>query len=246
MRFLINSPRKRKAVKRRRATLGRKANGQFVKRAKSARRRVRRTQGQTQSSGGSTVAKRRRRRRSVVRHAAPRRRRRRAVVRLASNPRRRRRRTAVARHHTTRRRYRRNPGGTGVVATIKQGVKDGALILVGQAAQGRVAAIVGKVVPIGGLPGAVITDVGSAVAITMLARKFSPANARMIAGGAFANAVRRVVAAVSPGTAALLGDGGDDYLIDGQPGVLSAWPDQQLGAYPGGLGDSADDHVVYS
>jgi hypothetical protein len=134
-----------------------------------------------------------------------------------------------------------------VVATIKQGVVDGALVLVGQTAQGRLSALAGKVVPIGGLPGAVISDVGSAVVVTMLARKFLPGRARMVSAGAFANAVRRAVSAVSPGVASMLGDGDDiQYLPDGVPGMISAWPDQQMGAYPGGLGDAADDHVVYS
>jgi hypothetical protein len=246
MYYLINPARKRKARKakaRKRTSLKRKANGQFVKRAKAARRRVRRTKAGAKEGG--TMA-RRRRRRSTVRHTAPRRRRRRrSVVVLRSNPRRRRRRTAVARRVHHRRRYRRNPGGgSGIVATIKQGAMDGALVLVGQTAQGRASALVSKMVPVGGLPGAILADIGSAVAVTMLARKFLPGRARMVSAGAFANAVRRTVSAVSPGVGAMLGDG-DGYMslpmeYYDQGGGVGAYPDQ-MGAYPGGgLGDAED------
>lgn len=247
--FLINPASKkrgRKAAKRRkrRVALKRKANGQFVKRAKSARRRVRRTKAGAKG-GGITVAKRRRRR---VRHAAAprRRRRRRSVVVLRSNPRRRRR-----RHHIThRRRYRRNPGlGGGVVSTIKQGVKDGFLVLVGQAAQGRASALAGKFVPIGGIAGEAVTGLGSAVVVTLAARKFAPGAARIIAAGAFSNAVKRLVAAVSPGAASLLGD--SDYMsipteYYDQGGGVGAYPgagELGMGAYPGGgLGDNVDEY----
>ena len=238
MHFLTNGPAKKRSVRRRKA-----------KRATVARRRVRRTRRQTQKSGGKTMATRRRRRRSTARRAAPRRRRRRrSVLVLRANPRRRRRSVRRRVHH--RRRYRRNPGGSGIVATIKQGVVDGALVLVGQAAQGRASSLVSRVVPIGGLPGAAIADVGSAVVITMLARKFLPGRARMVSAGAFSNAVRRIVSTVSPTAAALLGDG-DDYtafpvgtdLYEAQGGV-SAYP--AMGAYPGGgLGDAAEDLSGY-
>lgn len=187
------------------------------------------------------ATRRRRRRRSTVRRAAPRRRRRRSVALVRSNPpRRRRRRRIVARRHH-RRRYRANPGGTGIVSTIKNGVVDGALVLVGQAAQGRASALVSRVVPIGGLPGAAIADVGSAVAVTILARKFLPGRARMVSAGAFSNAVRRVIAAVSPTAAAMLGDGDVSYYDPHFVGQ-GAYPDQ-MGAYPIGIGDNADDNV---
>lgn len=249
MYFLINPSHKKKAKARKgrkRVALKRKANGQFVKRATTARRRVRRTK--AGAKGGGSMA-RRRRRRSVARHTAPRRRRRRrSVVVLRANPPRRRRRRAAT-SHSKRRRYRRNPGIStgGIVSTIKQGAVDGALVLVGQTAQGRASALVSKVVPVGGIAGAVIADVGSAVAVTMLARKFLPGRARMVAAGAFANAVRRTIAAVSPTTAALLGDGEE---VSGLPygagyevgGGIGAYPEVGMGAYPGGgLGDGADD-----
>lgn len=195
------------------------------------------------------MAKRRRRRAATARRAAPRRRRRRRAVAVRTNPPRRRRRRSVVARRVTRRRYRRNPGGTGIVATIKQGAVDGALVLVGQAAQGRASSLVSRVLPIGGLPGAAIADVGSAVVVTMLARKFLPGRARMISAGAFSNAVRRVVGAVSPGAAALLGDGdGLPYGVGYDPNAYvgqGAYPDN-MGAYPGGgLGDSADDLSGY-
>lgn len=194
------------------------------------------------------MAKRRRRRRAAT--TTHRRRRRRSVTLSINRPRRRVRRRY---HSNPRRRYRRNPGGTGIVATLKQGVKDGALVLVGQAAQGRASALAGKFVPVGGIAGEAITGLGSAVLVTMAARKFLPGGARFVAAGAFANAVRRLVSAVSPTAAALLGD--DDSMGDGaafgvptgalysagnvlDDGGMGAYPGGGLGAYPGGgLGD---------
>jgi hypothetical protein len=188
------------------------------------------------------MARRRRRRRAATTH---RRRRRRSVTLSINRPRRRR----VRRHHSNpRRRYRRNPGmGGGIVSTIKQGVKDGAMVLVGEVAQGRASALAGKFVPVGGIAGEAITGIGSAVIVTIAARKFLPGGARFIAAGAFANAVRRLVSAVSPTAASLLGDG---EVIGGMPvGALysagnvlddgmGAYPGGGLGAYPGGgLGD---------
>lgn len=189
------------------------------------------------------MARRRRRRRAATTH---RRRRRRSVLVLRANPRRRSRR----RVHHRRRRYHRNPGGAGIVSTIKQGVKDGAMVLVGEVAQGRASALAGKFVPVGGIAGEAITGIGSAVVVTIAARKFLPGGARFIAAGAFANAVRRLVSAVSPTAASLLGDTGDGAVIGGVPtGALysagnvmddgmGAYPGGGLGAYPGGgLGD---------
>jgi len=124
-------------------------------------------------------------------------------------------------------------------------VKDGALVLLGQAAQGRASALAGKFVPVGGIAGEAITGLGSAVIVTIAARKFMSGSARMIAAGAFSNAVKRLVAAVSPGTAALLGDG--DYMAlpteyYDQGGGVGAYPEVGMGAYPGGgLGDSVDE-----
>lgn len=234
MYFLIN-PKDKKVRKTRKRS----------RRAKVARRRVRRTQRQTQSGKGTAMATRRRRRRRRHAVATPRRRRRRrsVVTIYRANPRRR---SSRRRRVTHRRRYRRNPGGTGVLATIKNGAIDGTLVLVGGAVQGRVAGFVAKVVPLSGLPGVLVSDVGSAVAVTMLARKFLPGRARMVSAGAFANAVRRVVTAVSPTAGALLGDGeqiGGGMPIGGlyEAGALNAYPEQQMGAYPGGgLGDTDD------
>lgn len=188
------------------------------------------------------MAKRRRRRRAATTH---RRRRRRSVSLSINRPRRRSRRRV---HH--RRRYHRNPGGSGIVSTIKQGVKDGAMVLVGEVAQGRASALAGKFVPVGGIAGEAITGIGSAVVVTIAARKFLPGGARFIAAGAFANAVRRLVSAVSPTAASLLGDTGDGAVVGGIPtGALysagnvlddgmGAYPGGGLGAYPGGgLGD---------
>lgn len=256
MLFLTNpaTKKKRKRTVGARPAKKRRARGKLQGAAKAAflrrmaaGRRKRRAVVRTRTATGGTVAKRRRRR-AVVRRAAPRRRRRRAVA-LAVNPRRRRRR--VVRHH--RRRLHRNPGMGSVVGTIKQGVKDGALVLIGQTAQGRASALAAKFNPISGIAGTAINEIGSAVLVTMAARKFAPGLARMASAGAFSNAVRRLVATVSPGTAALLGDGSAGYYTPApygydmlEQGHMGAYP--QMGAYPGGgLGDQAgDEHMVYS
>lgn len=132
------------------------------------------------------------------------------------------------------------------MSTIKNGVMDGALVLVGQAAQGRASSLVSRFVPISGIAGTAISDVGSAVAVTILARKFLPGRARMISAGAFSNAVRRLVSAVSPTAGALLGDGdGLPYGTGYDPSLVAgtgAYPELAMGAYPGGVGDSADEH----
>jgi len=134
------------------------------------------------------------------------------------------------RHH--RRRYRRNPGfGGGIIGTLGNGVIDGLKVNVGEAVQGRVAAMVAKVVPISGIVGAAISELGSAVVLTIAARRFAPAHAKLIAAGAFANANRHLLTAISPTAGALLGDD-----------LYGAYPGGGLGAYPGGgLGDGDGD-----
>jgi hypothetical protein len=207
--LFLDNPRKRRRRKARRT------------RAKVARRR-RRASTTARNTRGQFMA--RRRRRASVRHTAPRRRRRRRHV-VALAPRRRRRRAVV--HH--RRRYRRNPGmGSGIIGTLKTGIINGLKVNIGEAIQGRAASAIARVVPIGGIAGTAIAELGSAVAIALGARKFAPAHATMIAAGAFANANKHVLTAISPTAGALLGD------------VYGAYPGGGLGAYPGGgLGDAS-------
>lgn len=199
-----------------------------------------------------------RRRRRRVRHAAAaprRRRRRRSIVRYAANPvrRRRTRRYRANSHRRARRHYRRNPGlAGGIVSTIKQGAVDGAMVLAGQTVVGRLSDLVQSKLPIQGIAGSGIANVGSAVAVALIAKKAIPGQARMITAGAFAAAIKRIVTGVAPGVGGLLGDTGYDTAV-GYPGVHSygAWasppvviapaPHSRMGAYPGGgLGDDAN------
>lgn len=212
--LFLDNPRKRRAHKRK-------------ARAKVARRRKRRTPKSTRNTRGQFMARRRRRHR---RHVA-RRPRRRSVTLSINRPRRR-------RHHINprRRHYRRNPGmGSGIVGTLKTGIINGLKVNIGEAVQGRVAAGIAKVLPLSGIAATAISELGSAVAIALAARKFAPAHATMVAAGAFANANRHVITAISPTAGALLGDSGDMY---------GAYPGGGLGAYVGGgLGDSDASYI---
>lgn len=239
MLFLDNPRKKRRKVRR--------------ARAKVARRRKRRTPNTTRNTRGQFMARRRRRRH--VRHSAPRRRRR--SVTLSINPPRRRRR----RHHINprRRHYRRNPGmGTGILGTLKNGIINGLKVNIGEAIQGRAAAGIAKVLPLSGIAATAISELGSAVAIALAARKFAPAHAGFISAGAFANANKHVIAAISPTAGAFLGAypggglgayvggglGDADYIGGGIPeGAITEVPGYTgMGAYPGGgLGDGAMD-----
>jgi hypothetical protein len=182
---------------------------------------------------------------------------------LAANPRRRRVRRRYHANPRHRRRYRRNPGvASGVVGTIKQGAVDGALVLVGQAAQSRVSALLGGFLPASintGIVGAGITNVGTAVVIAIASKKVIPSHARMITAGAFATAVKGLVNAVAPSVGAMLGDTGYAAPV-GYPGAfasgLGAWaqppvalpaPSSRMGAYPGGgMGDGEEYSGIYS
>jgi hypothetical protein len=147
-------------------------------------------------------APRRRRRRALAvvrRAAAPARRRRRKAV-FASNPPRRHHRRRVARHH--RRRFSRNPGisTSGIVGGIVQGLKDGAVVVAGQVAARKIRGAITGMLPaatqtsLKSGAGYVALSIGSAVAVSIAAKKFLPAQARMAAAGAFSEAINAALA----------------------------------------------------
>ena len=141
--------------------------------------------------------------------------------------------------------------GSGIIGTLKSGIINGLKVNIGQAVQGRAAAAVARVLPLSGIAGEAVSQLGSAVAVALAARKFAPAHATMIAAGAFANANRNVITAISPSAGALLGaypGGGlggylgdaDAHYIGGNipQGASEAYGVSDYGAYPGGgLGD---------
>jgi hypothetical protein len=158
----------------------------------------------------TAMAKRaRKRRRKASTSAAPRRRRRRvlrrnpgAFARLRSNPRKRRRRrsVAVATRSTRRRRYRRNPGLGGVVGTIVQGLKDGGAVVGGQVAARKIRGAVTGLLP-ADMQAKVRTGVGhialsiaSAVTVSLVTKRFLPGYSRMVAAGAFSEAINAALA----------------------------------------------------
>lgn len=158
----------------------------------------------------ATVRHHRRRRRSSARKS-----RRFAAVRAyLPNPRRRRRRS-----------YRRNPFGGGIVSTLKSGVKDGLVVLAAGVATRKAIGFVSGVNPLKGLPGAAVTGLGSAVAVSLIARKFAPNYSRLIAAAAFAEGLKGVLAATP--VAPFL----SDYITDTQ-GIGEWSTDEGYGAWP--------------
>lgn len=133
-----------------------------------------------------------------------------------------------------KRSYGRNPpllsGGVGgVIGTIKRGVRDGLVILVSQVGTKKAITVIGGFNPIKGMAGTAITGLGTAVGVTMAARKLTPNFAALVSAAAFAEALRLVLAAspVGPYLA--------DYTADGSMG------DDEFGAWAGsGLGDGED------
>lgn len=164
------------------------------------------------------MAKRKRARRtsSRRRRRSARKQRRFAAVRAyLPNPRRRR-----------RRHYRRNPVfGGGLVTTLKNGVKDGLIVLGAQAATRRVMVFVGGFNPLKGIPGVAVTGLGTAVAVSLLAKKMLPRQAGLISAAAFAEGLRGVIAATP--AAPLFAD----YITDTQQ--IGEWTsDEGYGAWP--------------
>ncbi len=189
------------------------------------------------------MAVRRRRKRRVS--AAPRRRpvrrrrRRRSVAVVAAAPRRRRR-SSVARRRSSVRKFRRNPDTVrGMLGTIKQGVKDGALVLAGEVVQNKTTALADKFVPQFGAGVAAqmarvgLVNLGVASAIAIASRKFVPGYSRMVTAGAFSRGLANIIATTP--IAPLLGDGVvyDDGMggYEEVGGGVGAYP--ALGAYPG-------------
>lgn len=146
------------------------------------------------------------------------------------------------------RRFRRNPDTVrGIVGTIKQGVKDGALVLAGEVVQNKATALADKFVPQFGSGVAAqmarvgLVNLGVASAIAIGTRKFLPGYSRMVTAGAFSRGLANIIATTP--AAPLLGDGvvyddagmGDDYDGVGayaQPAQLGAYAQPGLGAYP--------------
>lgn len=133
-----------------------------------------------------------------------------------------------------------NPGN--IVAIIKTGVKDGAVILASQIATKKAIDLASRYVPVSGIAGAAITGLGVPVVIALVARKALPAYARLATAAAFAEGVRRIVAASPAGP----------FLSDvvnavNQNEEYGAWPAPQvgpgMGAYPGGLNDYDEAYV---
>lgn len=191
------------------------------------RRRVRRAR---KSIAKSSAPRRRRRRVAVARRASaatPARRRRRVRRAFASNPPTRRRRVR------RRRTFRRNPGlgsARGVVDNIVQGLKDGATVVGGQVIARKIRGAITGMLPASAQTavksgaGYVALTIGSAIAVSLAARKFLPAQARMAAAGAFSEAINAALAQTP--IAPYLGAFGPRRIVPvagRRPGV-SAWP----------------------
>jgi hypothetical protein len=209
-----------------------------------ARRRVRRARKTLHKN-----APRRRRRRATavaVRASAPvkRRRRRRAV--FASNPVRHRR--TVRRH---RRKFARNPGVSsstrGIVGSIVQGLKDGAVVVAGQVAARKIRGAITGMLPstsqtaVKSGAGYVALSIGSAVAVSIAAKKFLPAQARMAAAGAFSEAINAALAQTP--VAPYLGAFGPRRIVATRRAGVGAWA-QPVAVAAGRAGVGAWPRVV--
>lgn len=210
-----------------------------------------RRKARSRSSGGTMARRRSRkggRRRASVRHrrrAVVRRRRRRSGTAAVAL---RRRGVTVYRSNPPRRRrrsYRRNPFGSagGLVTTIKNGVKDGAVILASQIATRKALNLAQGVIPIKGIPGVAIAGLGVPVIITLVARKVAPNFARLASAAAFAEGLRDILSATPVGP--FLADVID---ADNMSNDMSAYPAPQvppnMGAYPGGGLADADEYAA--
>lgn len=230
MLFFNNPHRARKRSKKRVASV--------VRRRKSRRRSVRRL---TARSTGGNMARRKRARRAT--RVSRRRRRRTTTTAVAlqrrgrtvyrSNPRRRR------RHRS----YGRNPSFGGILGTLKNGIKDGAVVLAGEIAASKVINLVDRVNPIGGIAGDAINGLGGAVAVSFLARKFAPNYSRLIAAAAFAQGLRKILSStpVAPYLSSYESLGGDaQYGAYQEVGSgMSAWPGAAAS-----FGDAGEDVMV--
>jgi hypothetical protein len=178
----------------------RTASGRFTKRAHTKRRRHRRN-----PAAGTRLSRRssRRARRRYTNLTAHRK------GYYPNRPRRRRR--FRANSHRRRRSYRRNPGFG--LDFLVSGLKDGAVVFAAQVANRKVANLVQQYVPglsivsAAGTPslvGIFGSRVIAASAVTLLARKVTPNLARLVAAGAFADAIGATLANV-PSVAPYLG-----------------------------------------
>lgn len=215
----------------------RKRGKKSKNRRRASRRRNQRRTARVRSTGGSMARRARKRRASSSR----RRRRRRSGSKTPAVALRRRG-VTVYRSNPRRRRYRRNPfgggGRRGIVGTLTEGVKDGAVVLVSQVAARKAINLASGFNPIGGIAGQAITGLGVPVLITIAARKMLPKQAKLVSAAAFAEGMRGLLAQTPVGPFLA------DYTADGSflPAMevndqLEAWPSvPQIGAYPT-LGD---------
>ena len=141
-----------------------------------------------------------------------------------------------------RRRYFGNPGGT-ILTTLKSGVKDGAIILVAQVITKKAIDLIAPRIPLPGIAGVIVTGLGIPALIAIAGRKALPSQSRLVTAAAFAEGVRRIVAATPAGP--FLSDVID---ADAMSQEYSAWPAAQIpaniGAYPGGL--SGAEEMAYA
>ena len=197
---------------------------------------------------------RRRRRRKVARAATPRRRRRHAVAKRrrsvvrhhATNPRRRRRRSYRANSHRTHRRrrsYHRNPAfGLGFLA---QGLKDGAVITVGQIATRKLSGLASNYVPglspinadgSKNLIGIVGSRLAAGLVIGFASRRLAPQYSRLLVASAMSEVINAGLAA-SPaapflGAMPIIRRPGVSGYVRNNPARPGVTPGGRVGAWP--------------
>jgi hypothetical protein len=130
----------------------------------------------------------------------------------------------------------------GVFSILKTGVKEGAIVLVAQVAARKGINLAARFNPLRGIAGSAVSGLLVPVVVTMIARKVSPANARLIAAAAFAEGMKDILSQtpVGPFLSDVL-DAGD------QPTEYGAYPQiasPAMGAYPGGYADVGEESFV--
>lgn len=126
-----------------------------------------------------------------------------------------------------------NPGRSGIVVTLKNGVKDGAVVLASEVVTQKAINAAQKVVPLHGIAGTAVVGLGVPVVVAIAARKVSAKYAGLVTAAAFAQGLRSILAQ-TPAAPFLSGTDYDGaYAVGDGMGAYPALVAPAMGAYPG-------------
>lgn len=211
--------------------------------ATAKRRRVVRRKARSSTSGASMAGKRKR----AARKHTTRRRRRRSTAKRSVGVQVRRRGTVVYQGNPRRRhrRYRRNPGGRGIVTTIKNGVKDGAVILASEVVTKKAINMVSGFVPLGdGIAKSAVVGLGVPTIVALVARKSLGRYASLAIAASYAEGLRGILMHTPVGGLLSGSEAYDAYAVGGGDyGAYPAIAAPGMGAYPGAGYGEAEQYV---